>query len=298
MANSIALAEKFLPLLDEAYQVNSVTASLDSTMVDFAGGNKVNVFQTSMDGLGDYDRSTGFVKSDVTGTWEAMTLTQDRGRSFSIDAMDDEETLQQAFGSLSGEFIRTKVAPEVDAYRFAKYASAANILKVSTGAALTEDTTLAAVDAAQTAMHDAEVPVEGRILFITPTVYQHLKNSAGVTRFASMSDTALSRNFTYFDGMQVVVVPQSRFYTAIDLNDGTSTGKTAGGYAKGASAKDINFMIVHPTAVLQIAKHVKPRIFAPDVNQDADAWKFDYRIYHDAFVYKNKAAGIYLHFGA
>lgn len=298
MANSIALAEKFLPLLDEAYKVNSVTASLDSTMVDFAGGNKVNVFKTSMDGLGDYDRNTGFLKSDVTGTWETLALTQDRGRSFSIDAMDDEETLQQAFGSLSGEFIRTKVAPEVDAYRFAAYASAANILKVSTGAALTKDTALAAVDAAQTAMHDAEVPVEGRILFITPTVYQYLKNSAGVTRFASMSDTALSRNFTYFDGMQVVVVPQSRFYTAIDLNDGSTEGETAGGYTKGTGAKDINFMIVHPTAVLQIAKHVKPRIFEPDVNQDADAWKFDYRIYHDAFVYENKAAGIYLHFGA
>lgn len=298
MANSIALAAKFLPLLDEAYKANSVTAALDSTMVDFAGGNKVNVFKTSMDGLGNYDRSTGFLKSDVTGAWETMTLTQDRGRSFSVDAMDDEETLQQAFGTLSGEFIRTKVAPEVDAYRFAKYASATGILKVATGAALTAEDTLAAVDAAQTAMHDAEVPVEGRILFITPTVYQYLKNSAGVTRFATMADTALSRNFTYFDGMQVVVVPQSRFYTAIDLNDGSTEGETAGGYVKNASAKNINFMIIHPTAVLQIAKHVKPRIFEPDVNQDADAWKFDYRIYHDAFVYENKATGIYLHHAA
>ena len=38
-----------------------------------------------------------------------------------------------------------------------------------------------------------------------------------------------------------------------------------------------------------------PRIFSPEENQKADAWKFDYRIYHDAFVLPNKLSGVYLH---
>lgn len=295
MANTIALSQKFLPLLDDAYKRASVTSVLDSAAVDFSGANKVNVFRATMDGLGDYDRNAGFVKSDVTGSWQEMTLTQDRGRSFSIDAMDDEETLKQAFAAVVGEFIRTKVAPELDAYRFSVYAGTGGILKPETGAALTKDTTLDAIDEAITAMHEAEVPVDGRVLFLSPTVYQYLKQSAGAARFVNAAGDVLNRNITYFDGMQVVVVPQSRFYTKIDLYDGTSSGETTGGYAKNAAGKDINFMIVHPSAVLQVAKHQKPRIFAPDVNQDADAYKFDYRIYHDAFVLENKANGIYVH---
>jgi hypothetical protein len=38
-----------------------------------------------------------------------------------------------------------------------------------------------------------------------------------------------------------------------------------------------------------------PRTFSPTENQTANAWKFDYRVYHDLFVPDNKAAGIYAH---
>ena len=61
----------------------------------------VNIFKISMDGLGNYNRSTGFVTGDVTGTWENFVLSQDRGRSFTIDSMDDEETIGMAFGRLA-----------------------------------------------------------------------------------------------------------------------------------------------------------------------------------------------------
>jgi hypothetical protein len=37
------------------------------------------------------------------------------------------------------------------------------------------------------------------------------------------------------------------------------------------------------------------KVFDPDVNQAKDAWLFQYRLYHDAFVYDNKVKGIYLH---
>jgi hypothetical protein len=94
----------------------------------------------------------------------------------------------------------------------------------------------------------------------------------------------------------ITKVPQSRFYTAIDLLDGTTTGEEAGGYIKNVAAgKDINFMIIHKDALLQYPKHVVNKALSPDENQTADAWKFFFRAYGLADVYKNKVAGIYLH---
>ena len=83
--------------------------------------------------------------------------------------------------------------------------------------------------------------------------------------------------------------------TAITLNDGKTSGQTAGGYAKGEAAKDINFMVIHPSAVLQYSKHTVNKVFAPEENQNADGWKFVFRSYGLAEVYENKVSGIYLH---
>lgn len=298
MPNSIALAQKYLPLLDEVYKASSRTAFLDETDAQFVGANAVKVFKTSMDGLGNYNRNTGYVDGSVTGTWETMTLTQDRGRSFMIDRMDNEETLDMAFGRLAGEFIRTKVVPEVDAYRFAKLAGTAGI-----GAATPADITVGTSDVpgfiteAERAMNEDEVPKEGRILFISESAYAGLRSK--VEKVIMNADNTVNGAIEVFDGMRVIPVPQSRFYTAITLQNGSSSGQEAGGFVGNTTTGyPINFLIIHPTAVMAVTKHVLPRIFSPDVNQKADAWKFDYRVYHDLFVYENKVKGIYLHRGA
>ena len=97
--------------------------------------------------------------------------------------------------------------------------------------------------------------------------------------------------------MRIIRVPQARFATAITLYNGTAGGQQTGGFVipTNGSAYNINFMVVHPSAVIKVAKHVLPRIFTPQQYQQADAWKFDYRIYHDVFVEENKVKGIYLH---
>lgn len=87
-ANTIALAERYLPILDEVYKYASRSAVLDNPNVQFVGGNAVKVYKTAMDGLADYSRNGGYVNGAVNGTWETMTLSQDRGRSFQIDRMD------------------------------------------------------------------------------------------------------------------------------------------------------------------------------------------------------------------
>lgn len=288
MATSIELAEKFQPILDEVYERESVTARLDAPTkpVNFGGADTVNVFKTDVIGLGTYSRSSGYPAGQITATWEALTLTKQRGRSFTIDRMDDEETLGMAFGTLVNEFIRTEVAPEVDATRFAAYATDAGL--GTTGTLSVAADVLAAIDVGAAALDDAKVPNEGRLLFLASPIYRLLMQS--VTRSLA-NEASFDRRLQQLDDMIVVPVPQDRFYTAIALNAGATVD--AGGYA--SDGADINFMILHPTAVLQVKKHDNIKIFSPDVNQSSDGWLFQYRLYHDAFVYDNKTEGIYVH---
>lgn len=53
MANSITLAQKFLPVIDETYKAASATAPLDTaSQADFTGANEVKVLKVSTTGLG------------------------------------------------------------------------------------------------------------------------------------------------------------------------------------------------------------------------------------------------------
>lgn len=295
--NTFTYAQDFLPILDEVYKISSRTSILDTAneRVRFIGADTVNLYTTSMDGLGDYSRNAGFVTGSVTGAWEPYKLSQDRGRSFMVDVMDNDETMGMAFGTLTGEFIRTKVTPEIDSYRFAKYSGTSGISQATPADIVIGTTDMPAlIQEAETVMGDDEVPEEGRILFISETGYAALKDK--ITRMVLNGERGVETAVDYYDGMRVIKVPKGRFNTGITLNDGTSSGETNGGYTVPASTSyPINFMIIHPWAVMQVVKHVVPRIFSPEVNQSADAWKFDYRIFHDCFVENNKVAGIYLH---
>lgn len=289
MAQAIDLVTKFQPILDEVYKKESITSILDGQTkpVDFAGANVVKVFKTDPIGLGTYSRTLGYPKGQMVGTWETLTLATERGREFNIDRMDDEESLGMAFGTLVGEFMRTEVGPEIDAYRFAKYASWASIDTVG-GAVLTSATVLAALDAASLSMDNNEVPAEGRILFVSSGVARMI--SAAVTRMLG-NESSADRRLTLLDGMRIISVPQARFYTTCTLDAGATVD--AGGYTTGGTG--INFMMMDPRAVLQVAKHANLKIFTPDENQTMDTYLVQYRIYHDAFVYTQKAKGVYLH---
>lgn len=289
MANNITKFKKYISLLDEVYKQASLTSILDSdpqTAQQGANANEIIIPKLSMDGLADYDRNSGYVKGSVTLTNETVQFNYERGRKFSVDAMDNEETAGVAFGKLASEFLRTKVAPELDAFRFAQYAGTLGISKVSAGATLsTGATVIEALRAANNKMDEDEVPYEGRILFITPTLKGLVEDL----------DSGKSREvLSAFSN--IVKVPQSRFYTQITLLDGSSSGETAGGYTKTASTgADINFMIIHPSALMQYPKHTVNKIISPESNQIDDSWMFFYRAYGLADVYENKTAGIYLH---
>ena len=286
MANNIALAKVYTNLLDEVYQQSALTAVLESDATlarQGANANEIVIPKLSMDGLADYNRNSGYVNGDVELTWETAKFNYERGRAFTVDDMDNEETQNIAFGRLAGEFIRTKVVPELDAFRFATYASTVGA-GIAEGALATGADVIAALRTATSAMDEAEVPMEDRHLFITPTLLGLVedldtnKSREVLARFASITK-----------------VPQTRFYSAIELLDGKTGGEEKGGFKKASGAVELNFEVIHKPATLQFTKHAVPKIIAPAQNPDADAWKYGYRNYGLCDVYENKTAGIYVH---
>lgn len=281
MANDITLFRSCVPLLDEVYKEASLTAVLDGApelVQAGASADELIIPMMELSALADYSRSSGYQQGDVTLTQQTVRCNFDRGRMFTVDALDDEETAGIAFGRLSGEFIRTRVVPELDAFRLSRYASFTGVTSVS-GALATGQDAVEALRACVTRMDDGEVPYEGRVLFILP----------GLRGLIEDLDTTKSRAvLSRFS--RIVSVPQTRMYSAIT--------QTASGYQKADGAKDLHFLCVHPSAVIQFQKHVAPKIITPAQNPDADAWKFGYRSVGIASVCRNKTAGVYAHTAA
>lgn len=223
MANSIALFQKYIALLDEVYKLSSLSGDLDgdSTLVrQGANTNEIIIPKLSMDGLADYSRNGGYVRGDVSLEFETVKFNYDRGRQFVVDAMDDEETAGLAFGRLASEFLRTRVVPELDAFRFATYAGVDGISGAQ-GTLTDGESVLAALLDAVNRMDEDEVPQEQRLLYITPTLHNL------IYAIDSYKSKEVLAGFS-----KTVKVPQTRFYTAIDLKNGTSAGETAGGFMK------------------------------------------------------------------
>ena len=281
MANAITLRKQYSTLLDEVYKLTSLTAVLDGPndlVREGANANEILIPKMSMQGLADYNKQTGYVAGDATLEYETKKCTYDRGRMFTVDAMDNIESAGIAFGRLSGEFLRTQVVPELDAWRLASYAQISGVTTVS--AVLSDGkAALAALRTAREKIENAEANLATCYLFINPTVLGMVED---------LDTTASKKAIEGF--ASIIKVPQGRFYNKITL---TTNG--AGGYAKASDGLNMNFLIIDKQAAIQFQKHTVSKIITPEANQDADAWKFGYRTVGIAECKDNKKDGIYVH---
>lgn len=275
MPNNIALRKQYSTLLDEVYKLASLTSTLDgpnNLVKEGANANEILIPKMDMSGLANYDKNTGYADGTVNLEYETKKCDYDRGRMFVVDSMDNQESAGIAFGQLSGEFLRTKVVPELDSYRLAKYAGLAG---GKANAVLADGKAgIAALRVAKTAIKNAEAKTETCILYI----------SVGLKGAIEDLDTTASKKV--LEGWAgVVEVPDSRFNDKVTLTD---NGYTAAG-------NPINFLIVDKNAVIQHQKHTVGKIITPEQNQTADAWKFGYRTVGMAEVKDNKLNAIYVH---
>lgn len=293
--NNIAFATKFATELDKILVQKSQAAILEDKgmAAKFVGAHEVKLPVIGFAGLGDYDKKEGFAKGSVSVTQQVFTLTQDRARSFSIDREDMDETgIANLAGSVMSEFVRTKVAPEVDAYTFSTIATKAN--GAGQTVALGEGETLAKnvyglIANAIGKVNDATgFTGEDIILYVNPTVYAALMATPEIHRHLRVDEFKhgeISTKVQKIDNATIIPVSDNRMKTAYNFgNDGF---EVAGG------AESVGIIAMPKNAAMLVKKTEKIRTFSPDVNQTADAYKFDYRLYYDVLVKDSMKGTIY-----
>lgn len=287
MPNQINLPQGIQTILDETYRQAAVTSVLDSAPSQIRPTQNVHEFcypQMEVGGLGDYDRASGYTaNSGVNLVWKTVEADYDRGTKIMVDSMDNQESFDLAFGQAANILLREHVAPEGDAFTFAKIAALDGITN-NTDTIEGGEQFLEAILTATTEMDENEVPEEQRFLFTTSTLLKSVK----------ALDTTKSREA--LDGFAgIIKVPRGRFNTAIDLLSGRDGDEIAGGWKPSELSKPINFLIVHKPALIKFDRHIAgPNVIPADMNPDADADIVKYRKYGVVDGYQNKRAGIYL----
>jgi hypothetical protein len=281
---------QYLPsVLDKALASKAITNIFDANSASIVPGDiagKYKVMKIAFgNGLGDYSRKAGFANGSVSTSWEDITLTQDRATSFQIDTLDNQQAGNMIVYTLS-EFLRLKVVPEVDAYRISKYAGAVPSSNWDTAVdTWTAATAYNAFVKAKSKLFNLGVDEEELVLLCTDAFKAKLAEKVGDARL--VEGQIADYRVTKLDGVSIIPVPESRFYDSIELSDYSAEG-IGGGYKPADDAHVLNFLMFPKSYAINVSQHNRTRIFTPDVNQNADAYKVDYRLFHDAFVLDEK----------
>ena len=291
MANTIEMATLFQTQLDRQITQDATSNFLEANagQVIYHGGDTVKIPKIDMDGLADYSRTTGYTQGGVTLSYETFKMTQDRGRSFNIDAMDvDESNFLVTAGNVMGEFQRTKVIPEIDLYRWNKIYTAASGASHATAADLTKDTIVEALEKDITAVEDAAGTHNGLVIVMN-TQTSALLDQAIPKQLNPVDFTAgqIHTQVQAYNDIPIVKVSSARMKTTVTKNSSTQA-ITGGG-------QDIHWLIFPQFAPIAVSKTDTVRIFDPTQYQAANAWHIDYRKFHDIWIPDNRLTAIYAH---
>lgn len=281
MANSFTLPASLTQNLQKIYEQTLYSKDLLGNSADIEDGknaNEIAIPKLAVDGLVDYDRVNGFDKGDVTVTTQTVQVNYDRGRSFGIDAMDEQECGIKAARVLA-RLEEKHAAPDKDKFTFSKIASGGT---TPVAAALsTAADWVAAIRTGANAVTIGGATLSNCILYIELT-------GKGLIDDA---DTTKSRKVLEEFG-KVVAVPSSVFFTNAQKNSTTNQ------FEKSSTSKDIHFMIVDPTAVIDYDKYKLSKVVDKDVNTTSDEYIIKYRKVGYVEVYDELKAGVYTHTGA
>lgn len=297
--NSLASASKYTEALDKIFVEKAQTSFFadNSFGAKFVGAKTVIMPDIDFVGLANYDRDAGFLMSGMTVAQTPYTLTQDRGRKLQIDREDMDETgIANLAGQILGEYVRTKVVPEVDAYTISKLAGVANSKSHKT--AYTANKEFAQLS---TAINNVQSRVgydEQLVAFLDPVMYAALTNSAEISRQIVISDFergGVNTRVKSLNGVALIPVSADRMRDAYTFTAGTaatSSSRGTGGFTPASSAGYIRALVLPKNGAHMVKKTEKMRIFTPEQNINADAYAFNYRIYYDVFVKKSETDNI------
>lgn len=290
MANTIQYATIFQKALDSQILAGATSNWMEANagQVIYNGGNTVKIPKLSTNGLGDYDRANGYAGGAITFEYETKTMTQDRSRSFLLDAMDvDETNFVATAGAVMSTFQKENVIPEIDAYRYSSLAAqliAKN--KANYGYEAAAETIMKTLKTEIDTIRDVTGDVN-LVCSISRLVLSLLEQGTRLEKVQFTSGDIITE-VSSIDGVPLLPVPSARMKTKYVFNDGKTGGQEVGGFIAAADAKDINWIITPRIAPIAVSKTDKPKIIDPETNQDADAWKIAYRKYHDLWITDEK----------
>ncbi len=284
--NSIESAVKYSNELDRVFEQKSATGFFaDNTLATkFVGAKTVIIPDIDFQGLANYDRDTGFSRGAISVSNTSYTMSMDRARSLQIDREDMDETgIASLAGRILGEYVRTKVVPECDAYVISKLAglaaSRSNIINGDVNAPFKAFCDLIN-EVQNVAGYDEEL-----VAFLDSGMYAALQNSAEISRMITVNDFKqgdVTLKVKSINGVALIPVVSERMKTSYIFND-----NELGGFKPGENAREVYMLVCPKSAAHLVKKTEQMRIFTPEQNIDADAYKFDYRIYYDVFVEKS-----------
>ncbi|MNV41765.1 hypothetical protein D3C71_1334130 [compost metagenome] len=293
--NTLEYAKLYQTELDKQIVQQSTSGWMESNagQVKYNGGNEIKIPEIVVQGLADYDRDTGFVKGSVTYKYQTHILTQDRGRTFQLDAMDvDETNFGASAANVMSEFQRDHVIPEIDSYRYSYIAAKAAAAGKSRGYVLAENSIVSELYKDVFDLADMGIDLSQLVITLAYPAYGVLTGNTSIQKRIDVGQFAqggINLQIKMLDGIPLIPVASSRMKTSFVFKDGETAGQEAGGFEPATGAKNVNWIISPRTAPIGVSKTDKIRIFTPDENQQADAWKLDYRKYHDLIIPNNKA---------
>lgn len=240
----------------------------------------------TLSGYKDHTRTIGFNTGTVSNDWEPNKLSHDRDIEFWFDPMDiDETNLVLEAANITNTFEEEQAIPEKDSYRFSKLHAelttySGNIDTTVVSAAIF----LEQFDEFMAKMDEAGVPEEGRILYVTPSMNKIVKSAQGIERSITVTTpNSINRKVHSLDDVAIKMVPAARMKTKFDFTEGCVADSTA---------KQINFILIHPSCVVCRDKYDYIRWYTPGHDSRVgDGYLYQNRSYGDLFLLERKVAG-------
>jgi hypothetical protein len=289
MANIVNYATKFERQLKQKYQAGLTSAGLTTAdqRIRFLDAKTIKIPYIMVHGYKDHGRSGGFNRQDLENDYMIKTLEHDRDVEFFVDSMDVDETNQTlAAANVTNVFEDEQAIPETDCYRYSKlHADFVSLGGTVDNTVITAANTLQLFDQYMQEMDDAEVPQDGRFLYVIPAIYTALKQAQQISRSIAVNTNNgnINRTVRSLDDVTLVRVPSGRMKTAYDFSDG---------FAPASDAQQINMMLVHPRSVIAVDKHAYIKFWAPGEHTAGDGWLYQNRKYGDLFLIDTRIAGV------
>lgn len=283
-------AEQFTNLLQEKYstELKSDDLTKSNLGVQFINAQTIKLPRMSLSGYKDHTRTPGFNAGTMSNDWEPKKLSHDRDIEFWIDPMDiDETNLTLAVANIQNTFETEQAIPEKDCYRFSKLYSELSTYKSALidTTVITASNFLEVFDEQMSKMDEAGVPEEGRILYVTPSMNKIIKQAEGIERSIIVTTpNSINRKVHSLDDVNIKMVPAARMKTLYDFTDGCVVDSTA---------KQINFILIHPSCVVCRDKYAYIKLFTPGTDsRTADGYLYQNRNYGDLFLLEKKVDGV------